>query len=254
MCAQIKFMKNKILFYLLIYFNCFFCFSQKNQITIKYSKKINKIESKKNIEDKYKKAISNYKKSIEDNANNLFYNLFIDGYESNFLFANSLSKNDMNNRFLRIASNTGGTKGLFYLNIKDSIFINEKEFAGEEFNIIINKKKWTVLNETKNILKYKCFKAETFDIVKNSTGTYKFKVTAWFAPELPSFFGPANYFGLPGLILEVNNSKITLKATEINIRQIEKMNLKKLNTGKFYVESEFQNLVKKTIEITFGKN
>jgi GLPGLI family protein len=54
-------------------------------------------------------------------------------------------------------------------------------------------------------------KAVYEDTIKNQ------KITAWFAQDLPLPLGPENYFGLPGLILEVdvNNGCVVITAEKI---------------------------------------
>src|SRR5690606_20935321 len=56
--------------------------------------------------------------------------------------------------------------------------------------------KWKVIaTEQRDILGYTCMKAELKD-----TGAL---VTAWFTPQIQASFGPADYHGLPGLILAI---------------------------------------------------
>ncbi|WP_332911473.1 GLPGLI family protein [Algoriphagus boritolerans] len=43
------------------------------------------------------------------------------------------------------------------------------------------------------------------------------RVTAWFTPEIPVSHGPESYFGLPGLILEVQNQGRTLICEKIEL-------------------------------------
>lgn len=69
--------------------------------------------------------------------------------------------------------------------------------------------KWILENETKEILGYTCQKAVT-----------KFrgrKYTAWYAKEIPINNGPYIFEGLPGLIMEINDSKNEFHFTAIAI-------------------------------------
>lgn len=58
---------------------------------------------------------------------------------------------------------------------------------------------WSISDSTKNILNMVCFKA-----------TCRFRgrdYTAWFTPDIPAMSGPWKFSGLPGLILEVYDSR-----------------------------------------------
>lgn len=80
-------------------------------------------------------------------------------------------------------------------------------------NFIINKNisnlNWKLTNEKKEIGEYMCYKAySTYEVV-NTSGTFIKTVTAWYTAEIPYRFGPKGYCGLPGLILELTDDKIT---------------------------------------------
>lgn len=61
------------------------------------------------------------------------------------------------------------------------------------------KPEWEILDESKEIIGYQCFKAVT---------DYRGRQwTAWFAPEIPVQEGPWKLCGLPGLILEAYDNK-----------------------------------------------
>ena len=53
---------------------------------------------------------------------------------------------------------------------------------------------WEVMDSTKNIMDYDCFKAQTVCHGRHWT--------VWFAPEIPVADGPWKLYGLPGTILE----------------------------------------------------
>jgi GLPGLI family protein len=70
----------------------------------------------------------------------------------------------------------------------------------------IDTNKWEILpNDTMTILNKKCIAAKRSDVV------------AWFTPSIPLKAGPAQYFGLPGLVLAVflNSYNITIIAEKI---------------------------------------
>ena len=46
----------------------------------------------------------------------------------------------------------------------------------------------------------------------------KIQATAWFCPDIPVGYGPMQYFGLPGLIIELHFSKMTFIVEKINLK------------------------------------
>lgn len=80
----------------------------------------------------------------------------------------------------------------------------------------INGIPWKLTNESKKIENYTCFKA-TKEFVVNIGGFKNTKkVEAWYTPEIPIKFGPKQYVGLPGLIIELKEDYITYFLKEIN--------------------------------------
>ena len=71
---------------------------------------------------------------------------------------------------------------------------------------------WEVFGEKKQIAGYDCQKAET-----NFLGR---KWTAWFAPEIPVEDGPWKLCGLPGLILQAEDSEKEYRFTCIEIKNV----------------------------------
>jgi GLPGLI family protein len=112
---------------------------------------------------------------------------------------------------------SGSGNEILYKNLFDQKYVQEQEFMGREFLIqdALDPKNWELTGETKRIGDYTARKA-TFDQVidsrRFSSGMEEMdqvkdtvRITAWFTPEIPVAHGPENYFGLPGLILEVHN-------------------------------------------------
>lgn len=102
----------------------------------------------------------------------------------------------------------GGSDGVFYCE-KGKIIESINEYD-ESFLIEYNSDAWKITQESKQIGKYLCYKA----ISKNSR-------IVWFTPEIPLQFGPKQFKGLPGLILEVEIGKISIIASEITFKPID---------------------------------
>jgi len=105
--------------------------------------------------------------------------------------------------------------GRIYRNIKDSLIITRRPknsiseaFIVKENWVDIN---WKIESKTKKIGNYTATKA---------TGSFRGRFyTAWFTYDIPVPFGPWKLHGLPGLILEAEDSEKMMRfyATEIKI-------------------------------------
>lgn len=80
---------------------------------------------------------------------------------------------------------------------------------------------WELSNETKTINIFTCYKALLKQDSKDHMGNKIVLITeAWYAPALPYAFGPKEFSGLPGLILELKTKRTTFVAAKIT--KIEK--------------------------------
>ncbi len=159
-------------------------------------------------------------------------------------------------------------EGKKYLNLKDKIGIEEADIFGKEFLIVepLEKPDWKLLNETKKIGEYNCFKAELLiQVTEKQKEEYKeflqkeevkpslFKmeepkdktIVAWYTPEIPVSFGPNNYWGLPGLILEINEDEIIILCSKVTLSNKEKSKIKVPNTGEKVTQKKFDEIQKK---------
>lgn len=78
---------------------------------------------------------------------------------------------------------------------------------------------WEETGEQKTILGYLCQKAIRTEYSYSMQGDslVKGEVIAWFCPDLPYSHGPAQYGGLPGLILEMHGSRTIFEAVLVNL-------------------------------------
>lgn len=83
---------------------------------------------------------------------------------------------------------------------------------------------------------------EDFELPKEVT------ITAWYTPEIPISQGPENYWGLPGLILEVSDGKTVVLCSKIVLNSKEKVEIKAPTNGKEISQKEYDETVTKKME------
>ena len=165
-------------------------------------------------------------------------------------------------------------QGSIYKNTKDKIMIEDVEQFSKRFLVVeeMEQAQWEMGVETKKIGQYTCYKAtlvkEDTKIdwgsifsrntkKKDSTNTKDAKpakkmmsITAWYTPQIPVSTGPDTYYGLPGLILEINAGRTTMLCTEVIISSKEVLEIEAPNKGKEVSREEYNKIVKvKTAEL-----
>lgn len=166
-------------------------------------------------------------------------------------------------------------KGAIYKDLKSKILIEDIEQFGKRFLISdsLQQNKWQMTAETKKIGNYTCYKATMVTVdraidwrsifrpkknkVKDSTQTVSkkndiklLKVTVWYTPQIPISNGPDVYWGLPGLILELNAGRTTMLCTELVLNTKENMVVKQPKKGKKVTREDYNKIVKiKTAEL-----
>jgi GLPGLI family protein len=109
---------------------------------------------------------------------------------------------------------------------KDKIHVNLNAF-GENFNLEIGRVKWQITNETKKIGKFNCYKAIGLFERSSYINKKDEKIIAWFTPEIPFNFGPKYYSGLPGLIIKLEEGRVSYALKKINKAESQKINFQK---------------------------
>jgi len=207
--AQIDNMKMKKI--LLILFITINSLAQKSAGIISYKVKL--IENKENSSKKGDSFLS----GLSNSFNELNYTLkFNKGVA--FFTLDEVMEIDDHKEIKRAAIFAGND--LYYTNLKEHIFLKQTEFAGNTYlvtlpNIPLN---WIITQEGKSILNFKTYKATAVKIIDNKYHP-EVNVTAWFTPEIPVSIGPKNYFGLPGLILELQVDDMLFYARELNFKK-----------------------------------
>lgn len=176
--------------------------------------------------------MSNMKKSMC-----LYYNKGTSIYEPLKNTANE-SISDQNTSGMKIVMM--GNDVCVYKNQKSKQILSQEYIMDKKFLIIDSLKTidWLLTEEVKEIMNYKCKKAVS------KTGT----TTAWYCPDIPVNDGPYIFWGLPGLIMQVEHFNKTVTVLEINQVYDTDTVIKEPTTGKKITREEFEKTMKKKME------
>ena len=157
-----------------------------------------------------------------------------------------------------------------YKNVKENALIQSQEFYGKKFLVKdeLQPITWVMGTESKQIGKYMCFKA-TASVPTSELTWYSFswsdirtntkentadssedtpkelvvnmtEVEAWYTPQIPVSHGPAEYWGLPGLILEVSAGSTTMLCSKIVINPGEVIKIEAPEKGKEITKTAYK--------------
>lgn len=226
------------------------------------------------------------KKEIKSRMKSMLEKTFILNFnrsESTYEEEERLEAPGQGGRGFRFGGFGGGTK---YKNTAEGKMLESTEFFGKNFLITedVEKPQWELGNETKQIGKYTVFKAtikkktnpldwsnmrrrprnrnnsrnRKDEVSKDSTKTRKISddiekpkeilVTVWYTPQIPVSTGPGEYWGLPGLILEVNSGKTTVLCTEIVLNPSEKVEIIEPKKGEKVTRKEYTEIIQKKMK------
>lgn len=163
----------------------------------------------------------------------------------------------------------GGATGNLYKNIQNKTSAKEQEFSGKNFLIKDNLKNynWQMEQETKMIGNYLCFKATAVIEMPDRQVNFRFgrgqaneneendenkmievPITAWYTLDIPVSNGPDNFWGLPGLILEVSYANTQIVCTKIVLNTKDKENIDEPKKGKEVSQEEYDAIIREKMK------
>ena len=200
------------------------------------------------------------KKQIQEQLKRQFqreYTLWFNKHESLYKQNEQLAKPNPVSSGIQIQIQE--SSDILYKNMKENRYSNETEIFGKQFLIqdTLNRRNWELVNETKNIGDYTCYKAIFKDEYTTQSMTEENTVekitkervtTAWYTPQIPINIGPGEFHGLPGLILEINDGEMTLICNKIVMNPNESVEIKEPTKGKKVSQAKFDEIMDKKTE------
>lgn len=247
-----------------------------------YESKTSSADMSKRLEGN-KDITPDMRKMIEQRMKNMLEKTFILNFDRSASIYKEEEKLDAmaSGGNMRMMSNMWGGGGTYYKNVKEKVYSVDKEFMGKEFLIkdALPQLEWKMESETRQIGGYTCYKATAVKPVnasdfrnmrpkeeaKSEDGKADEKkeekkpqstnfmdgfempkeilITAWYTPEIPVNQGPEGYWGLPGLILEVNDGKTIILCSKVVMNTKEKAEIKAPKVGKEVTQKEYDEIV-----------
>ena len=192
-------------------------------------------------------------KMMQDQMNNDF-ELTFDKNQSYFKKLEKLAAPSQASGVQVMVMTTGGEE--LYKNIAEQRYSSEQDLFGKVFLVkdSLETFDWKLGSETKKIGEYTCYKATytrmsqgsfTIDGVGNKTEGKPTEIvtTVWYAPKIPVSNGPEQYWGLPGLIMEVNERNRVLICVKVVLNSAEPIVISEPTKGKVVSSEEFDELM-----------
>jgi len=207
----------------------------------------------KSIPEVYQSSTKTLIDLVDKGMQNLEFKLTFNNSESSYRYIEKMTiDSDIG---LKIAIAGGGGTGIKDVNSKTKEVVKQM-FIDDDAYLIqssLNDINWTLINETKIIKDYLCYKAVTVIEVESTVGELtKMDLIAWYAIKIPVIFGPEGYGGLPGLILELETPKMrtyikSLKTSAKSKIDANTIEITKPIKGKFVTPDEFRLINNKLI-------
>ena len=133
----------------------------------------------------------------------------------------------------------GRDQRVVYKNVAENKMIDSRDIMNKQFLITGQPtvRKWKIGKNSKDIKGYNCLEAS----FQQDSAT---NIKAWFTPQITHFNGPADYQGLPGMILELdfNEGERVLTASEINFEEVDTSLIVAPTKGKEVTAEEFETI------------
>jgi GLPGLI family protein len=231
----------KILYlFLLVSFSLY---SQNNTGYAIYKKQItvdnNQIDTLDNVPSYVKSSLKSMKPIVEN------YEFILEFEDNKSLFyQKDIMSSDSDNFTNKLAQSIYGLNSSF-INLLDTDISYENTTAFNK-NVLIKRESfnnWKLVNKSKLINGKKCYMAKRLKKIDTKRGVQDIEVIAWYDPSINLSLGPYENYGLPGLIVQLEENNVITFLDKLvfkqNIKVIELPEKREIMT-----EDEFNSFFK----------
>lgn len=144
----------------------------------------------------------------------------------------------------RFRMGMGRNNEVLYKNLAENSQVSQRDFMDKKFLISGEQKayEWKITGNQQMFGEYLCMEATYADTAQN--------IVAWFTPQIPLSTGPADFGGLPGLILaiDINEGERRITAINLDMRELAKTEVEEPQKGKAVTDEEYRKLVREKMQ------
>ena len=182
-----------------------------------------------------------FERKLARMANNVLYELSFTNSTSRFRIVESMNSDEN-----KLVTQNIFDSGEYYIDSHTNIIQNRKTLENKKYIINLEPLCWTILNESRVVNGYECIKAISSQIFyserKGVNQTQE--IVAWFTPEIPVSLGPKQFYGLPGLVVEVTGEGATYTLEKL-IMKNDSVKITPFTKGEEVSIEEFQRIQKR---------
>ncbi|MDX1362765.1 GLPGLI family protein [Arenibacter latericius] len=200
-------------------------------------------------------------------ANERTYILTFDRFTSNYNEEEREEQSRRGRGRMRFGMMDGASKN-YYKDVKEGKYLVQNELLGRSFLIEdkLPKLDWKLEAETKQIGNYTAQKATAKKVIArpNLRGAFRrgednpeseedvflekeVEIVAWYTMDIPVNQGPGEYWGLPGLILEISDDITVIRCNKIVLNPVEKKEINAPAGGKKLTQAEYDKIYKEKV-------
>ncbi len=201
---------------------------------------------KKDIDETQKRVDRLFEMSIEK-MKELRWELIFSNGKAIFRTVPMMEISEEEERYISFAETLVSVYKSYYTDTNKKELIVERNFDYEDYLVVnpIDISKWKLTSNTKKIGKYLCYEATLEEEFTTYKGEQKTRTQrAWYTPQIPVLFGPKDFSGFPGLVLEITDKGTTFTATEIILSKKEPLSIEPPTKGKRITEKEMSKILK----------
>lgn len=153
-------------------------------------------------------------------------------------------------------------EGMTYKNTARKEMVEQSESFSKLFLISdkLEEREWSMTGETKKIGNYNAYQATYQHIRESKTISFEngenkmetvmdtTNISVWYTPDIPVPHGPEDYWGLPGLILELTDGNVTYLCTKVVLNPEKGVEITKPTKGKKVTREEFRKIADEAAE------